>query len=1813
MRRLLSSLTLLLLALLALSAPAQAASPVVVEIDTGSQATDTGVTLGVGQQAIITTDGFAACQSEGSTYPCSFDNNGAPEDCDFYGVGNCPAPKLPAWSVVGKVNAGGAWRTIGTGPTSIVGPGRIFLQWNDDGFDNFGNLTATIEVSDLGTASITSITGSPTSVAPRASLIPITALPANPVPKKTDTIADAPLRSSPLRSSPLRSSPLRSSPLRSSPLRSSALGKLSLSEIPLRSSSWDALLAGTTLDVPPATLTLDQVLSLDPLPEGLRDLSLADIDLANTPLRSSGLAEVLLAGATLDKIAAPTAVGWCFYFYTTTCDLTKLTLSDVADRVGSEDIGKISLAPPATDLSGTVLGGIAVSDLDVAGTPLAGRTDLAQYATVNDLVRALPLPGLTNLTIGQLVPALVAKADLPLELASLTDILNAAPRQTTGLLRYSIDVRALCTTGSLSLGIRLPALARYVPGSATADGESLLDPPSVTGGNLDYDLASALTAACSGPSEALDTTITVRFDVEPPARLGLPTIDAVVRADGLPYALQGPTDTRVDDVNDPGNTPATAAPIAADTLRTGYIAAADDVDAYRFDAPPVGSKVTVTLSHLPADYDISVTGPAIGVPSAPLRSSPLRSSPLRSSTIGDGGENRTSAVQPSTLQDIPLRSSELSSTPLRSSSISRGLETESTTFTVTPDDAGKAFTLRVTGYDGASSNDPYVLRVQVQSPKAAPQCRAARSLPSSAAKGTFPSLPLAASTKTIFLINEQRLAQLYPSADIPALRTQLDQLAARPEVAGAVVPVESDTANPTAGAYAAWDANPCSVTAANGVATAVRSVLGNVTQNLDQLRNVVVIGGDAVIPQIRVPDLTTTANEAEEADALLFGGKDGAASRALRDGFLLTDDGYGDFDPEIGLGSAVYVPDVALGRLVETPADIAAQLAQYVSAGGSLSTDSAYVSGYDFLKDGSDAILAQLSGIPGIDASSAINEQWSADDARTALNRATPGITSVNAHYDHYRALPAAAFNGLVPDLLQAGTVRPAAGSLLFTAGCHAGLNLTDVDLPDAGSSDAARLQDWVQQVATRAVYVANTTYGYGDTEVVAYSERLLALLAEGIASREITSGQALMLAKQRYAAEQATPGVYEQKSSMGLTYYGLPFFKVGAAGGEGPAVLPSTPAAGAVTRSDAFVIEPEFVRHEVAGPRFWWSVGNEAPQATHDRPLQPRTVRDVTATDGLPVHGAIVEELTSRTEFNYEAVYSDPTIDLSANEPAEPLSERDGTIFPTWIARTTRGATDQGLRDQLVVVPGQYDQQYPLQQLHTRVAGQVLRSNSTDYEPPVIRSTDAVITRDAQVGQDGEVLFSVKTPSPDVTRAFVLYRTQFFDPVWRKLELTRQGTSDLWTGNGEYGVFDSWPSYVVQVVDSAGNVGVSTSKGAEFIAQPADAAGSPSFSTSPDVPSSGYASGPVTVTLDAGRSKNATFLVSIDGAAPQPYTGPFTISTDGIHTVRFTGSDGTEGGTIVRIDRGAPTVSGLPASQPSAEGFYAGPVTVNWGCTDAVSGVSACPPSSTIATEGTGITVTSAPASDLAENSATGTAGPFNVDMNAPAGTVTAGARSLRSGTLVPTTPIASTTSVSGTATDSLAGIRSVQVTFTSTTTPTQTLVGDATVTCAIADRRSCTWTATAPTATGTWNVSALITDRAGRTTTVAGTSPITTGSTGGGGGGGDDDDDDDDDNGGPKPPVCTAKVSVTVTVPVVVVVKGKTQIQLKKVTVTVVVAVKCCPKPAASKAAKQCATKNERLAKKKARKKAKKIAKAALKQGRAPNSSTTPSKRTR
>ena len=73
-----------------------------------------------------------------------------------------------------------------------------------------------------------------------------------------------------------------------------------------------------------------------------------------------------------------------------------------------------------------------------------------------------------------------------------------------------------------------------------------------------------------------------------------------------------------------------------------------------------------------------------------------------------------------------------------------------------------------------------------------------------------------------------------------------------------------------------------------------------------------------------------------------------------------------------------------------------------------------------------------------------------------------------------------------------------------------------------------------------------NTTFGYGDTNVVAYSEELNRLLAEQVRAGG-PIGDALRLAKNEYFSTRGVFGVYDEKAMAAFTLYGMPMWSIGA------------------------------------------------------------------------------------------------------------------------------------------------------------------------------------------------------------------------------------------------------------------------------------------------------------------------------------------------------------------------------------------------------------------------------------------------------------------------------------------------------------------------------------------------------------------------------------------------------------------------------------------------------------------------------------------
>ena len=147
--------------------------------------------------------------------------------------------------------------------------------------------------------------------------------------------------------------------------------------------------------------------------------------------------------------------------------------------------------------------------------------------------------------------------------------------------------------------------------------------------------------------------------------------------------------------------------VEQDTLYLGYTANGDDRDFFRLAVPEPGTLVTVRLSHLAVDDDLVVYG---DVP-PPLRQPKASTSSLQAGDVGPDLQQRSQAVIPEVLGDVPVTPPE--GQGVLGVSDNRGLADEEVTFVV-PEDADGWINIQITSFDGAYSNEPWMLRVEAE-------------------------------------------------------------------------------------------------------------------------------------------------------------------------------------------------------------------------------------------------------------------------------------------------------------------------------------------------------------------------------------------------------------------------------------------------------------------------------------------------------------------------------------------------------------------------------------------------------------------------------------------------------------------------------------------------------------------------------------------------------------------------------------------------------------------------------------------------------------------------------------------------------------------------------------------------------------------------------------------------------------------------------------------------------------------------------------------------------------------------------------------
>ena len=243
--------------------------------------------------------------------------------------------------------------------------------------------------------------------------------------------------------------------------------------------------------------------------------------------------------------------------------------------------------------------------------------------------------------------------------------------------------------------------------------------------------------------------------------------------------------------------------------------------------------------------------------------------------------------------------------------------------------------------------------------------------------------------------------------------------------------------------------------------------------------------------------------------------------------------------------------------------------------------------------------------------------------------------------------------------------------------GCHAGLNVPDAFLPAGRAAP-----DWAQTFAAAkgaSVYLANTGFGYGDSDTVAYSEDLNARFAANLADG-MTAGAAFARGKgglpgrprpRRRLRREGDGGADALRPADGLDRRSASGCRRRSAaspssprGAETVSAAVSTRGAArddgqrsggrarlrGVLRRRLRAARPRRRRPTARGNYFH---GRDGELVTHLRPIEPKATQKIETPNA---HGALITALTSQdvTSPPFDPLFARPTVDSTATRAGD-------------------------------------------------------------------------------------------------------------------------------------------------------------------------------------------------------------------------------------------------------------------------------------------------------------------------------------------------------------------------------------------------------------------------------------------------------------------------------------------------------------------------------------------------------------------------------
>ncbi|MFN8470105.1 MAG: C25 family cysteine peptidase [Caldilineaceae bacterium] len=698
-------------------------------------------------------------------------------------------------------------------------------------------------------------------------------------------------------------------------------------------------------------------------------------------------------------------------------------------------------------------------------------------------------------------------------------------------------------------------------------------------------------------------------------------------------------------------------------------------------------------------------------------------------------------------------------------------------------------------YFGAGTE--YGLRIGAGMPTPTPT-------PTPAATPAPTPTPNASAVRTLILVNRARLVELNGESEVAPLMSKLEALAQNSQIRGEIIRLDNNTE--VSAAYAVWTGDIINVDKANQLTSAIRNVVVSYLQQHGGIEYLILVGDDRVLPMRRIKDATPRVSESnyKNTDAT------NAIGAALKANYFLSDDYFSDREPTLYQGHEIFIPDLATGRLIETPAEMIGQIDAYMAQPVTIASN-ILVTGYDFVQDVATEGCADCTSDFGADSVNCtlIGDAWTGQSFRLLQLRTSAPfkLQSISGHATHY------AEGAPVGDAIQASEIAAAAldlkGGLLFTPGCHAGLNVppdnskSPLDLPQAFAGKGAN-------------YIGNTGYGWGMRGGIGLSEKVLRLYTRALLQGTKGSmGKALATAKALYFQQDTDLSAYDEKVMQQVVYYGLPMYELesGAAlmepDNDFPGVafkpsLPDKPLGGGAVMTGSVKIDfrqAQNLNLQETGEGDFFNL-NGSMHTVPDQPIQPLHFGDVTAP-GLPGRGVVLLGASFQTRKDFDPVVAAPynEYDTSTDEPRLATTG----LYPP-LPVSLQQTSD---RVNLVTQLGQYDAGRHELRLFQDVLADIYYSTDADNLAPQA----TVIAGITRVGSNRVDVKVGAVDASGIQRAVVSYIQDITQSVseLKSLDLSYDSTAQKWVGSF---AGNTNSRYLVQVVDKAGNVTTATNKG---------------------------------------------------------------------------------------------------------------------------------------------------------------------------------------------------------------------------------------------------------------------------------------------------------------------------------------------------------------------------------------------------------------